>query len=509
MKAFCILAAGKGVRINKISSLHKCLLSINNLAVISHIINKAPEDSEIIIAIGHQKEIVKEYCLAAHPDKKLKFVEVDNYDGPGSGPGYSLSKCREHLQKPFYLVCSDCIVTESLPGLDKNWIGTFPITDPENWSTAQVDQFGKVKAFKNKSKQGYNQAWIGIAGIKDYEVFWNEMKSGEDKEFEMVSAFYRPEAYPEILSIPFTWHDTGTPENYKESKNKLGHQRSLGMAKEIDEVTYKVGNRCVKVFGNSKVAQDRIKRTESLAGLIPNMVFKGNHVYAYEWVDGKTLYEENSLESFTGFLKWCDRKLWKPVEVDFRNFCWSFYKDKTYSRLKSYFSKKGTKDTSAIINGIKCEPIEEYLQKIDWHWLAEGIPVRFHGDLQPENVIVDNEKYWLIDWRDSFDGLTICGDLYYDLAKLNGGLGMSYHAIKSDKFWVEKNDGEIKYHFEITKELEYMKYCFENWVLEKGYDLRKVRVLTALVYLNMSPLHTKPFDELLFNHAKKMLALTL
>lgn len=517
MEAFCILAAGKGVRCQGVNKLHKCLLPIGNKAVISHIIDKAPAESDIIIAIGHQGQLVKEYCLAAHPDKNFVFVTVEKYEGPGAGPGYSLQCCKEHLQRPFYLVCSDCIVSEPLPDLHRNWLGVFPVSDPIHWSTAKVYD-GKVINFKNKAIDGYEYAFIGVAGIKDYEIFWSQMKH-TDKEYEMVSAFYDPHAYLELYAYMFSWHDTGTPENYYKSKSHLG-QANLGMAKEIDEITYKVGDRCVKVFGNALVAAGRIERVQWLNGLTPTMKFAGEHVYAYEWVRGGTMYEVGTLDLFEKFLNWCEYHLWIDDEnlehgalcgvwsKNFSDLCYKFYHDKTLGRVKAYLDKKGLEhDVGEFINGTKCEPIETYLEKIDWVKLSYGKPVKFHGDLQFENILYGDGKFCLIDWRDSFADERKFGDLYYDLAKLYGGLGMCYQNIKEGKF--EMTENPARYSFEMPPYLNELRTYFENRMLRMGMDLYKIKVLAALIYLNMAPLHTPNFDRLLFCHAKHELEILL
>lgn len=513
MEAFCILAAGRGERLQKVIKLHKCLASIDNKAVISHIIDKAPRNAEIIIAIGHQGQIVKEYCQAAHPDRPLTFVEVDNFDKPGSGPGYSLSCCKKYLQRPFYLFCSDCIVSEELPPLTSNWIGVFPVTNPIHWSTAQVYD-SKVVNFKNKGKDGYDFAWIGVAGIKDYSTFWSKI-SHKDREFEVVSAFYDPLDYDELIAYPFTWHDTGTPENYYKSKEILGNS-NLGMTKEINEITYKVGSRCVKVFGDSAVARGRIERAKHLRDMTPSLRFAGTHVYAYEWVKGRTLYEMAMLPITTlalveQFLQWCEEELWVPdaeAQPGIKEQCLKFYKDKTYSRLRTYLTKKNLeKDQTQVIRGRICNPIETYLDQIDWEWLTDGLAVRFHGDLQFENVIFGEDgRFYLIDWRDCFGDTTTFGDLYYDLAKLNGGLMMCYHKIKQGCFEVIY-EGNTQYTFEVPQAISDLREYYENWLLKRGFDFYKVRVLTALIYLNMSPLHMDGFDDLLFYHAKYLLSM--
>lgn len=505
--AFCILAAGRGTRARTLGMLHKTILPLKNTTVLTHIIEKCPPNVQIVIAVGYQKEIIKEYCAACHSDRDIVFVDVDNYDGPGSGPGYSLHCCKEFLQRPFYLCCSDCLLQEQLPTLDHNWLGVQPITDPINWSTAKVEN-GKIVDFKNKSLEGFDHAWIGVAGIKDHQVFWSKLGLTKDREYEAVSAFYNPLDYGEMIAESFTWFDTGTSENYKSSVETITGQ-SLGMAKVIDEVTCQYKGHCVKIFGNKDVCKGRIDRADLLKGLIPPPTFKGEHVYAYKWVEGSTLYEHSSLEVFDKFLNWCRTKLWYPAEAkNFSFTCNEFYQDKTLGRFRNYLKKKDmSADRPMTINGMECEPIEHYLAKISTWNLIQGIPVRFHGDLQPENVIVDPQgNFHLIDWRDTFGGHTY-GDLYYDLAKLNGGLGMCYDSIKKNKFHFCSFGNQVDYHFDIPAHLHIWQHYYENWLAKMGYDLYKVRVLTALIYLNMSPLHVEPFDELLFNHSKWLLSL--
>ena len=110
MKTVCILTAGIGSRINKYSKyINKSLLPVKNRAAITHIIESFPEKSNFVIAVGYLKKQVKDYIKIAHPNKKIKFVEISNYKGKNSGPGFSLVSCKKYLQKPFYFVSCDTI----------------------------------------------------------------------------------------------------------------------------------------------------------------------------------------------------------------------------------------------------------------------------------------------------------------------------------------------------------------------------------------------------------------
>jgi len=166
--AVLILAAGLGTRLEFLTKeINKALLPINNRAIISHIIDRFPTNYEFIIAIGYKGELVKEYCKLVFPNHNFKFIQIDNIDGEGSGPGYSALKCKEYLQRPFYITTCDCLIDSPMPHLDGNWLGVQPTSYPEKYSTILTDGDNIVK-YANKTQTGYDLAFIGLAGIWDY-----------------------------------------------------------------------------------------------------------------------------------------------------------------------------------------------------------------------------------------------------------------------------------------------------------------------------------------------------
>jgi len=101
----CIPTAGIGYRVKKASNnLNKSLLSINNKAAISHIINCFPKNLEFVIPIGYKGHLVREYLQLAHPKIKFYFVNVKKFKGKGSGLGYTLLKAKKYLQCPFIFI---------------------------------------------------------------------------------------------------------------------------------------------------------------------------------------------------------------------------------------------------------------------------------------------------------------------------------------------------------------------------------------------------------------------
>ena len=65
---------------SSIGNLNKSLLPLGSISVISHILNKFPEDSEFIIGVGYLKDQVKCYLQIAHSNLNFKFVEIDNFE---------------------------------------------------------------------------------------------------------------------------------------------------------------------------------------------------------------------------------------------------------------------------------------------------------------------------------------------------------------------------------------------------------------------------------------------
>jgi mannose-6-phosphate isomerase len=236
--AVLILAAGVGSRLGNLTkNINKAMLPINNKAIISYIIDKFPKEYDFIVALGYQGESLKEYCLTAFPNHKFTFVDVEDFDAPNSGPGSTALKCKEFLQRPFYFTTADCIIDSPIPHLDGNWLGVYPTSYPEKYSTVQTDSQGSITKFTNKDTQGYDQAFIGLASIWDYPTFWTQLKNNSEQG-EIVSAFLTPEVYPTFKTKQLKWLDTGNLDDLNKTKLYF-NDNPLSLYKETDEITYK------------------------------------------------------------------------------------------------------------------------------------------------------------------------------------------------------------------------------------------------------------------------------
>ncbi|MBX4196761.1 NTP transferase domain-containing protein [Candidatus Pacearchaeota archaeon] len=515
----CILAAGAGGRMGALTDhINKAGLPINFKAAISYIVEKFSKDTEIVIAVGHKKDTVIDYLTIAHPDRKFNFVEVDRFVGPGTGPGYSLLQCKSALQCPFIFFAADTIVLEEVPVPDKNWFGIAPVKETEPYCTVKIKN-NLIYQLDDKVKTDNKFAFIGLAGVYDYESFFTALEKDKEsiKGEIQVSNGFKSLIEKQLVPVGFTWFDTGSLKNYVEtSKSFAGGEKKFDFSKG-DEFLYFVNDRVIKYFADPEIVKKRCERAELLKGLCPKIEVQRGNFYAYKKVDGNILYSLLNTQVAHDFFQWLKRELWKPVDLsdsekkEFENACKVFYKDKTLKRLEKFYSETNIQDIHNIINGIAVPPLQELLEKVNWDSIFQGIPVRFHGDLQFDNVLVSRDpmsnlqKFILLDWRHDFGGFMKAGDLYYDLAKLYGGMIISYQLIKEGMFSFDMSGASVYYNHFVKNDIVEAKEEFELFLKKNNFDLNKIRTLTSLIFLNMAPLHKDPFNFMLYFMGKSML----
>jgi len=501
--AVLILAAGIGSRLKDLTkNINKAMLPIDNKAIISYIIDKFPKDYEFVVALGYKGDSLKEYCKIAYPDYKFTFVNIDNYDGENSGPGYSALQCKEQLQRPFYFVVADCIIDSPLPHLDGNWLGVQPTVYPEKYSTIKADNEGNILNFTNKNAEGYDNAFIGLASIWDFNIFWSELENNI-KNGEIVSAFENPSKYPSFKTKQLKWLDTGNLDDLNRTKEYF-NDSPLSLYKVTDEITYKK-YKFIKFNPDTEFIKNKSERAKILNHLVPSGFSNTNYFISYKWEPGATLYEYNSFNLYTSFLSFFENILKTSNQYKGNKELFdAFYITKTEQRKQKFLDRFGLKylNEEYTINGIKYNSLENVLSTLNLETLySNPLYDLFHGDLQFDNIIYDQEinKYTYIDWRESFGGDTKGGDVYYDLAKLYGGCIIPYNLMKDENsIKLYEGSSVISYSYNVPANLTKFKEEYEKWIINQGFDLNKIKLITAIIFLNMSPLHDEKFGKMLW-----------
>ena len=512
MNKFCILAAGRGTRNNNVSGLHKALLPLENKPVISHIIDKL-DDVEIVIAVGYKSNQIKTYLNLVHSDKKITYVDVDNFDNVGSGPGYSLLCCKGELQEPFVFTSVDTLVGDDidLMSIGENWLGIASVDKNDSLSYCLVEG----SKYLDKLYYGSGEkAYIGMAGIYDYENFWSSLENHRiiKDEYQVIHGF---DGLENIKLINFKWYDTGNNASYDETKKTFCNDV---VANKSDEAIFIDRKKVVKYFNDSRKTKLRVERTKYLNGNCPKITMINDNMYSYDYIEGEMLSNITDESLMIKFLNDCQSTLWsvwdsdiKYSEKNFLEDCEEMYEVKTRERLISLYGSE--LDKISVINGIEVKPIEDMLNEIDWDWFYEvATPSCFHGDLQPENVLYDetNDKFVLIDWRQRFGNNTQIGDVYYDLGKLYHAIMINGQSILKDMFSYTRTDESASVEFYAKSNLVYFMDVFEKFCNENNYDWNTVELLGILQYFNICTLYDNfkegQYGNFLFLYGKYLLA---
>lgn len=518
----CIKAAGKGTRVSHAQSTNKALLPVGEKSALSHIVDKFPMDIEIVVAVGHNAQLIKDFAGLAYPNRKFVFVDVDQYEEEGSGPGYSLLCCRPYLQCPFIFFACDTLVLEDIPELNENWIGVSSVTDSLPYLVSevtdhQVERFhdkielDQLQQLSSNTQSVLDHAFIGLAGVKDHEAFWQGLEEAPEliRNERQISGGLNALIPKGLVTVPFTWFDLGTDELYEQAIQQITGSRALI---KPDEFTYIEGENVIKFFAVNERVQARARRARLLKGVVPELQEIRDHFLAYGYVQGQLLSDVLEDTTFVNFLDFVKENLWIRKRLDpqeqhrFSMACHRFYFDKTWERIGQFFMKTGISDKPDVINGARVPSISSMFERLDWNWLCMGDPVLMHGDPQPENVIVgDNGMFYLIDWREDFGGIQEYGDIYYDLAKIYHALTISGEIVRGDEFVVDRHPDRVTYNFRLKNNLLQFKSIFEDFITNRGCDIYKVKMLSAIIYLNIAPLHHEPYSYLLYYHGKHIL----
>ncbi|MCE9551698.1 MAG: phosphotransferase [Betaproteobacteria bacterium] len=510
----CIPCAGTGSRLGEATRfINKSLVSISNRPVLSHLIDHFPADAEFVIALGHKGHLVRELLELAYPHRRFFFADVAPFEGPGSGLGLSLLACRLYLQQPFVFISCDTLVDESIPAPSENWMGYAKTDDLRPYRTLQIlgDQVLSITE-KGLADPATHRAYIGLAGIHNYGIFWDAMIEGGAAAIETGEAFGLRSLLPcAIRAHGFTWHDTGNTNTLSQARMHYRQQDEPNILEKPNEAIWFVGDSVIKFSDDTSFIANRVKRVREIAEYVPAITASSDHMYRYKKVHGCILSEVANLPTFRRLLDhclgfWIRKPLSQSQSDAFRANCLRFYRDKTLERVEQFYRNFGHADGDQAINGVSMPTLENLLQKVDWEHLADGSPGRFHGDFHFENILfTPDERFVFLDWRQDFAGDLSVGDIYYDLAKLMHGLIVSHELIASNLYRVNWCGDRIDFDVHRKQSLVECEHFFHGWLTEREYDRRKVCIMTALIYLNIAALHHHPYCELLYALGKSML----
>ncbi len=494
-----ILSAGYGRRMGPFSRMvNKGLIPYGDKPLISHIIEKFPLDTKYVIACGHMGSQVKDYVSNVHKEKNIVFVDIPDFTEGKTGPATTVQYCAEHIKDGFILLACDTLFEFNWQSrLDHSWIGVYPVDSHLAKDYDWIERDGDdIVAIHNKEPSSKAvDAFIGFLYDKDGSFLKNLQ---DNKAKENIEGFSGLALKAHTVK---RWLDFGTYEKWKEL-NKDFPETSFP---KPNEIFYHDNNKVVKFFIDDKNVSSRVARVKENPNCMPNNLQGIGNFLIHDWVKGDIVYNQITPVLFQKMIQWCEDKLWKPgYNENAENICHKFYYTKTKERLFQLRAKYSDWSEPRSVNGRTVKSIDEYLDEIDWTWLCQtNVWTFIHGDLHFDNTIYDplSDKFTAIDWRTDFAG-ELYGDLYYDLAKMLGGIYLNYQKIKKEQYgYLENNDNAV-IDVPSVNDAHLYEQSLKTWVLDKGLDWKKIKTLVPLIYLNMSPLHDYPFDKFLVSLAQ-------
>lgn len=496
-----ITTSGLGSRLGQLTDFtNKSLVRIGNKPAISYIIESYPKETKFVITLGHYGFHVKQFLTLAYPEYDFTFVNVDKFKGKGSSLGYSLLQAKSELNCPFIFHASDTLFKtyQTIPPTYNYIIGAHK-NNPAQYRTLNLINDTLVR-INETGELNYDLSYVGVAGIKDFKLFFTHLENLVNTKRSDISDVH---AIHEMLStVSFkvvnagknNWFDTGNTTELAKSRKHFN--KNIEVLDKKDESIFFFEDYVIKFFSNSTINKNRVSRAQKLFPLVPKILGHTDNFYKYKKAEGNLFSKSVTEKSFLKFLEWAEENLWVKTSKDFFDKdCNEFYIKKSLNRISSYLESHTDPKN---INGEDTPTIYDLFNQIDFPYLCNGIPSQFHGDFILDNIIETPEGFSLIDWRQDFAGDLEIGDIYYDLAKLNHNLTVNHGIVDQELF----NPSPDNCHILCNSTLLGCKKVLHQFILDKGYDLNKVEILTSIIWLNMSPLHEYPFNKFLFNFGK-------
>jgi len=507
-----ITTSGMGSRLGNLTQYtNKSLIVVGEKPVIAQIIEKYPINSTFVITLGYFGEHVKEFLNLCYPERKFVFVDVDPFDGPGSSLGFSIYSARKYLQKPFIFHACDTLVPNTfIPFPDSNWVAGYKGKDATNY--ASFDTQGEIiERFNAKGMTDFDYVHIGLVGIYSYFDFWNKLEDLiEDNQFGselndvyVISQLIKKQIKFEVKEFN-DWIDIGNANSLVLAKSKLGINFDV-LEKPQESVSF-IKDLTVKFFSDPNIVSDRVKRSDFLYPTIPPLGPSSKHFFTYKFQDGELMSGLNNPDLMISLLEWASVNLWniKPLKEpeNFTLILESFYLTKSLQRLEELINTRSMRDEEININNLDVPSAKELILQSKDYLTTEREIGRFHGDFILDNILVTNENFKLIDWRQDFAGSMEFGDVYYDLAKLNHSLHINHSLVLDGHYFTTTGSNKIDCGI-LRKDVHVeMEHNLKIFIEKKNLNWKKIEILTGLIWINMSPLHHHPFDKFLYYYGR-------
>ncbi len=508
----------------RMGAIPSSLYPFRKMAILEHIYNKyVNKVDRIFITVYHKAELIKDYISVKN--LKIDIIYLDRFGDIGHTIYYSLDKICHITDIDYLYINFGDTLTENIPISTENVINYGTIPYDNSWTFFKYNN-GIISQIVDKYSQmdsidhmGLTNVFVGEFGFKKPNIFMEILEKHTNNNIKEIDTFYQAiliysRRFPFFFEPEINWVDVG--HNATSLKAKIGVEaRSFNTIKmDIERGIL------IKTSGNPKKFIDEIRWylniPEKLQYLIPRIYdysldekkpYVAMEYYGYNTLHELYLYGDLPLSSWqliyerlhfivSDMMKYRDITCsLEQMTGDMRE----MYINKTLSRIELL---KNDLDFSSFFNNPININNNEYLSLNEYIKLIpliiekklinnyDGIFCVIHGDLCFSNILVEMNYNFirLVDPRGSFGKPGIYGDARYDLAKILHSLEGGYDYIIDDMIQVQVEGTMIVYQQPIKSDaiLKLFKDIFSDYIV----DYQSIRLIEALLFLSMLPLHS-------------------
>lgn len=181
------------------------------------------------------------------------------------------------------------------------------------------------------------------------------------------------------------------------------------------------------------------------------------------------------------------------------------YFEKTWERVtelmnQNVYWEKLWNYSSIVINSKRYKNIKEMKNKLNYEIkkiIDNSKITLIHGDYHLSNILFDSDNFVfkLVDPRGRLREQTIYGDARYDIAKLRHSVVGGYDFIINDFFELSEKENFFEISRRCNSYQEEINGLFDNMVVEFGFNLKEIKLIEALLFVSMIPLHKENFER--------------
>jgi|GEM_PF-589395 len=438
---------------------------------------------------------------------------------------HGLTDIDSHSRTPVRIILGDTLI-KNVPYGSTDAICTSVTHDlSEKWCLTKPDESGRIITFNDKIKGLNTSEYHTVAGRYEFADGFSfktavlEAIAGNKKELSAALTQYaKTRPFTAVQVEPHNWIDFGHLEGLAKANLGLTEARSFNSI-HINTPVPVLTKRSSNVKKLEQEAYWYNNLPKNLQTLAPRVLefrqVEGGAELDMEYYGYPTLAEKFVYAHLSGtFWQMVMESLFTLIghftKVPYSlqpNVIDNIYAGKTFNRLTQLCEQNSFwKDLLSLpeinFNGRKLAglpQLENHIRMKSAQLAANGRGSLVHGDLCFNNILFDPATgvIKLIDPRGEFgEGISIYGDIRYDIAKLRHSFCGRYDHIVEGLFSLSHDISgtEVQLNF-ADHAVDYNEAMFDTLVIQNGYNPHDIRFIESLLFLSMLPLHNDSLQK--------------